>query len=556
GTANVCGCAPTSCAAAGASCGALDDGCGGTLDCGICGAPLSCGGGGTANVCGAPPVSIGFCRLQFPDSAALGTGETVAVYGRVYVAGITDASSVNDPDPRILSQLGYGPDGTDPAMVGGWVWLDAAVNAGYDGAASGEPNNDEYWAELGAPEGIWDYAYRFSGDGGATWLYCDGLAPGSSDGYQPANAGSLDVTLVPPTISGIDYAVVAHGARITVSGSNLGGLVDLTIGGVSQSVELSSSTQVVILVSEGTPVGVGQPLVLTAEGGASAPFAVDVVHLVISELDADTAGTDTLEFVEIATGVPASLDLTGYQLVLLNGNTDLSYLSLALGTTRADGFFVIGNTATAPDLVVPSNSLQNGADAAAIVQDPVLIPNGSPVASLPPRIDALVYGTADADDPELLLELFGAGPEAVQLDEAARGSKDTHSSQRCSGARLDGRSFSISDPTPGAANTCAFAAAEVQALLSANCSGCHTGGGSSGGLALDDFPTTTYGVPSSELPSMSRIEPGSSATSYLWHKVAGTHASVGGSGSRMPMGAAPLSAIDIERLALFIEALP
>jgi hypothetical protein len=52
GTPNVCGCSPTTCAAVGANCGMIADGCGGTLDCGTCALPETCGGGGTPNVCG------------------------------------------------------------------------------------------------------------------------------------------------------------------------------------------------------------------------------------------------------------------------------------------------------------------------------------------------------------------------------------------------------------------------------------------------------------------------------------------------------------------------
>lgn len=47
-------CAPLSCASAGKNCGSLDDGCGGTLSCGSCAMPQTCGGTGIANVCGAP----------------------------------------------------------------------------------------------------------------------------------------------------------------------------------------------------------------------------------------------------------------------------------------------------------------------------------------------------------------------------------------------------------------------------------------------------------------------------------------------------------------------
>lgn len=45
-------CVPTSCAALGFDCGSAGDGCGGTLACGTCAAPLTCGGA-TPNVCGA-----------------------------------------------------------------------------------------------------------------------------------------------------------------------------------------------------------------------------------------------------------------------------------------------------------------------------------------------------------------------------------------------------------------------------------------------------------------------------------------------------------------------
>jgi hypothetical protein len=45
-------CTTTSCSAQGKNCGSIGDGCGGTLNCGSCTSPQTCGGGGTANVCG------------------------------------------------------------------------------------------------------------------------------------------------------------------------------------------------------------------------------------------------------------------------------------------------------------------------------------------------------------------------------------------------------------------------------------------------------------------------------------------------------------------------
>jgi len=53
GTANACGCQPTSCQAQGKNCGTISDGCGQTLNCGTtCPAGQTCGANNTPNVCG------------------------------------------------------------------------------------------------------------------------------------------------------------------------------------------------------------------------------------------------------------------------------------------------------------------------------------------------------------------------------------------------------------------------------------------------------------------------------------------------------------------------
>ena len=87
--------------------------------------------------------------------------------------------------------------------------------------------------------------------------------------------------------------------------------------------------------------------------------------------------------------------------------------------------------------------------------------------------------------------------------------------------------------------------ADIQPIWDSSCSGCHTGGGSSGGMALDDGYTATVGVPSGELSTMNRVEAGDIDNSYLWHKLEGTHEDVGGSGAQMPKG----STLDADSLA-------
>jgi hypothetical protein len=136
-------------------------------------------------------------------------GASTTVYGRVYAAGLTDLTGVNDPDALVVGAVGVGPDGSDPATAAGWTWSPAAPNAGYGPTSpSYEMNNDEYSALLAAPAAVGDYnfAFRFSGNGGTDWVYCDAGEAGSSDGYAATNAGRMSVTapavsLTPSTIT-------------------------------------------------------------------------------------------------------------------------------------------------------------------------------------------------------------------------------------------------------------------------------------------------------------------------------------------------------------------
>jgi hypothetical protein len=141
-----------------------------------------------------------WCRLQWPDTIEAWGGQEVTVYGRLYVAGITDQTTGNDPVPAVVrGQVGYGPTGSDPSLAA-WTWFEANPNPAWDGGAAGEPDNDEYMATMVTPltGGSHDFCYRFSGDAGATWLYGDkntGLAgeDGSENGYQSANAGKMTI---------------------------------------------------------------------------------------------------------------------------------------------------------------------------------------------------------------------------------------------------------------------------------------------------------------------------------------------------------------------------
>ena len=153
---------------------------------------------------------------------------------------------------------------------------------------------------------------------------------------------------------------------------------------------------------------------------------------IINEVDADTDGVDTKEFIEIKTDNPFS-PLDGYLLVLFNGSSsggDLSYFNLDLDgfTTDINGLFVLGASEVSPiaDFELELNTIQNGADAVAIYQaNESDMPIGT-LATTTNLVDALVYGTNDADD-TVLLNLLGL---TEQIDEGENGNKDFESSQR------------------------------------------------------------------------------------------------------------------------------
>lgn len=80
---------------------------------------------------------------------------------------------------------------------------------------------------------------------------------------------------------------------------------------------------------------------------------------------------------------------------------------------------------------------------------------------------------------------------------------------------------------------------DIQPLWDANCTdaGCHSDSDAAGGLSLVSGYDALVDVASPGGAELPLVSPGSSADSYLWHKLEGTQTSVtGGGGSQMPFG--------------------
>lgn len=179
--------------------------------------------------------------------------------------------------------------------------------------------------------------------------------------------------------------------------------------------------------------------------------------IIINEVDADTEGTDALEFIELYDGGVGNSALDGLVLVLHNGSDDASYEAYDLDTysTDANGYFVIGSSSVVNvdyDLGAITNIIQNGPDAVALYYgDDSDFPNDTPVTTTN-LIDALVYDTSDSDDAGLLVLLNAAEP---QVDEAGNGNSARHSNQRFpngTGGARNTSTYGQYFPTPGAEN--------------------------------------------------------------------------------------------------------
>lgn len=175
-------------------------------------------------------------------------------------------------------------------------------------------------------------------------------------------------------------------------------------------------------------------------------------QVTINEVDSNTPGSDTAEFVELYADEETSLD--GYFLVFINGNGDAIYNIIDLaGGSISDGYFVVGNAATPNvDLTFDDNGLQNGQDAVGLYLDPSVALEIGALANADGLIDLVVYDSNDDDDAELLG--FLAAECQVQYNEGENGEGDVESISRVpdGGTAMCPTDFLVQAPSPGASN--------------------------------------------------------------------------------------------------------
>jgi parallel beta-helix repeat protein len=142
---------------------------------------------------------VNSCQLISPASISMDVGDTTGtILGQVYEPGVTPDAGQG---AGITAQVGYGSNGSHPSG-NGWKWSSASY-------VRDVGSSDEYGGSLTvARNGSYDYAFRFSRDDSATWVYADldGNDQGGqgTNGYTADQAGDLAVGYVLNPIVVID----------------------------------------------------------------------------------------------------------------------------------------------------------------------------------------------------------------------------------------------------------------------------------------------------------------------------------------------------------------
>ena len=232
-------------------------------------------------------------------------------------------------------------------------------------------------------------------------------------------------------------------------------------GGDNQSLTLDPDITGSVYVKHRIAANAGGSLYSpgTKVDGTSFSGCNAAANILINEVDADTTGFDSEEFIELYDGGAGNTALDGYTIVFFDGDTDTSYAAFDLDTytTDANGYFVLGNASVnGVDLQFNNDTLQNGADAVALYRtDAADFPDGTLITQ-DNLVDALVYDTGQADDPGLSPLLNNGQP---QVNENTNGNSANQSSQRCSngsGGRRNTSMYAQFAPTPGQENICQF----------------------------------------------------------------------------------------------------
>jgi len=193
--------------------------------------------------------------------------ETEPMYAEVYAKGVTEGGS--NGEPVLLAQFGMGPAGSDPRdPLAAWTFVPAV----YDHSTGIGDNNAVFTASVVPDAGpkTLAFTFRFSLDGGATWLYVDsdGASPSGSD-FSVSGLGKLEVGDVPdqPVVLSVEpgYGPMAGGTQVQVKGLAFGASPKVVLDGAEVQTSVKDANTV-IFTTPAHPMGRVDVTVKSSEG--------------------------------------------------------------------------------------------------------------------------------------------------------------------------------------------------------------------------------------------------------------------------------------------------
>jgi hypothetical protein len=265
----------------------------------------------------------------------------------------------------------------------------------------------------------------------------------------------------------------------------------------------------------------------------------------------DVSNSQTLS--AVISGLPAG---PGYSIALSGSTTD--------GTASCSGsasFDVVAHETTPVTVAFTCHQAPN--TGSVLVNGTVNVcPSLDGISTSPAEVrvggtNALSAAAYDADNAPAALSYAWSASSGTLSDPTAVAPSFT-----CTAPGSVSISLQVSDgdTTPDCAQqlsttvTCTPTATQVQAILDANCTSCHSGPAPARGLSLVDVKAVV-GVPAAGCTQKLRIASGSAAHSYLVDKLLGA-AQDGAcfSGKQMPLGKAALAASDVAVITSWINA--
>ncbi len=372
---------------------------------------------------------FGDFHARFPDGSTIAAGErqTVSIAGS---AGFEFYFGIS-PDYELFE------DGAADGIPDMREAFAGSINS--QGNLSGGINNGEvlvlyYWD--GQTDLVADLDYALWGDK-VEAVDKTGVSIDGPDGDANATAYLADTAIAQQAV--IDMSEHANGLSWQRVALDEGSEVAMGGNGIDGNDETSEPFRLTW--------GSGVPTPTTAPGPDVQPPGPSVL---ITEINAIAALDE--DYLELFDGGSGQTDLSGLALVFYNDSLQ-SYAALDLdgASTSATGYLLVGESGTAPDLLLPVELNDGAAAVALVIGDGSDFPIGTPL-SIDSVIDAVVYDAGQPDVPGLLALLEAGQP---QVDENASGTADSDSLQRCpngSGGPRRSNTYAPAAPTPGAAN--------------------------------------------------------------------------------------------------------